>query len=293
MNDQEVATLIANMRIEKLESRDEQEVAGYFEVLKLIIEDFTNIPLTENYIKGLHKQLLRYSDKDVAHRGDYKRHPNFVVGTLPSGEQKTIFKTTDVYQTPFRMQQAVKDYHRMMDAGETHPLIVIGAFIYEFLSIHPFQDGNGRLSRLLTNMLLLQNGYDFIQYASLEHEMEAQKPDYYRSLMSAQRYRDTDREEIDRWLSFFFRAIQRVISKVQRSERQIMEEPAALYLNDRQQRVMQYVEENGKLSIRELSTFFLSETSRNTVKYDLKRLTDAGFLKRLGKGRGTVYALNR
>ena len=293
LTDDDIADLIRHMEVQKLVTRDEQEVAGYFNALQIILADPDYYRITENLIKGLHKQLMLYSAKDEHHRGEYKKITNHVVANLKSGEQKIIFDTTRPLHTPQAMTDAVANFKVLQDDPTVHPILAIGAFIYEFLTIHPFQDGNGRLSRLLTNLLLVQAGYDFIQYTSLEHEVELYKADYYMALMTAQRRRGTERERIGSWITFLLKAIARCIEKLKTDKTWLVEEPAVLYLNRRQQRVMDYVREHETLSVGQLDKFFMTETSRNTVKYDLKRLTDAGFLKRLGKGRGTVYALNR
>ena len=293
LTDDDIAELIRHMEVQKLVTRDEQEAAGYFNVLEIILADPTYYQLSENLIKGLHKQLLLYSAKDEHHRGEYKKITNHVVANLKSGEQKIIFDTTRPLHTPQAMANAVANFEVLKTDSTVHPILAVAAFIYEFLTIHPFQDGNGRLSRLLTNLLLVQAGYDFIQYVSLEHEVEKYKADYYLALMTAQRQRGTDQERIGSWITFLLKAISRCVDKLRADKTWLAEEPAVLYLNRRQQRVMDYVREHETLSVGQLDKFFMTETSRNTVKYDLKRLTDAGFLKRLGKGRGTVYALNR
>lgn len=288
LQDEEIASLVENMSIQKLESRDEQEVAGYFNALQIILEGYEDIPLTINIIKGLHKQLMQYSTKDEHHRGKYKTLSNQVVATLPNGDQRTIFKTTPPMQVETAMEEAVTWYNHKIEEGEINPLIVIGTFIYEFLTIHPFQDGNGRLSRLLTNFLLLKNGYDFIQYASLEQEMELYKGDYYKSLMLAQRFRGADEEIIGSWLIFLLKSIERVMKKLDDDGDRIVHEPRALYLNRRQKNVLNYFERNEVLSVGDIDRL-IPEVSRNTLKYDLSKLTEEGLLVRKGKGRGTVY----
>ena len=205
--DEEVNSLIENMTITELKSHDEQEAAGYYFTLQIVLESFDDIPLSTNTIRGLHKQLMRYSDKDAYHQGQYKTLSNQVVATLPDGQQRTIFKTTPPMQVEARMEEAVKWYNQELAADNYHELVVIGAFIYEFLTIHPFQDGNGRLSRLLTTLLLLKSGYDFVQYVSFEQEIEKNKANYYKSLMLAQRFRDSDEEVIGSWLVFFLKAL--------------------------------------------------------------------------------------
>ena len=288
LSDAAIAELIENLRIEKLATRDQQEVAGYYHTLRIVLESFADIPLSENIIKGLHKQLLQFSEKDAHHRGEYKTLSNQVVATLPGGEQRVIFPTTDPAEVREAMRRAVAWYHENIEKGAVHALVAIGTFVYEFLSIHPFQDGNGRLSRLLTTLLLLQNGYDFIQYTSLEQEIERHKADYYRSLMRAQRLRGESGEVIGSWLVYLLKAIERAAAKLDEDGIRLLEDSPSLYLNRRQQSVLRYFERHETLSIGEIDEL-LPQVSRNTLKYDLAKLTDAGLLRRRGRGRGTVY----
>lgn len=288
LEDQEISSLIENMSVTKLKSRDEQEVAGYYHALQIILDGYENIPFTTSIIKGLHKQLMQYSEKDVHHRGQYKTLSNQVIATLPSGEAKTIFKTTPPLHVETEMDNAVNWYNQHITGEEYPPLIVIGVFVYEFLTIHPFQDGNGRLSRLLTTLLLLKNGYDFVQYASVEQEIERYKSDYYRALMLAQRFRGNERETIESWMTFLLKSIRRVTRKLKGEENRTLEEPRALYLNQRQKSVMRYFERKDELSIGEIDRL-LPQVLRSTLKYDLAKLRESGYLTRHGKGRATVY----
>ena len=184
------------MKITAFKTRDEQEVFGYYEALDLILDHAKEIDLSEAYIKQLHGILLRYSDKDQRHRGGYKMLSNQVVANYPDGSQRVIFNTTAPHLTETQMYEMVGWVGDALEAGTIHPLLVVGLFIYEFLSIHPFQDGNGRLSRLMTTLLLLKMGYDFAQYVSLENIIEQRKADYYRALMAGQQYRSTEKEVI-------------------------------------------------------------------------------------------------
>lgn len=288
MSDEEVARLIDNMDVTKLVSRDEQEVAGYYKVLDIIQDEYSSIPINEFHILGLHNELMRYSAKDEYHRGRYKQLSNQVVATDENGNTRTIFKTTEVFQTPDALRDAIDWYHDAMEAGKYHKLEVIFAFIYEFLSIHPFQDGNGRLSRLLTHLLLLKNGYEFVMYHSFEQGIEDNKRNYYKTLMTAQRYRGTDEEEISRFMYFMLNTMYKLTGGVDKDTQTIVEEPQAMYLTRRKRRVLDFVTEKGELSISDVDAL-LSEVSRSTVKNDLAQLTEAGFIKRHGKGRGTVY----
>ena len=160
----EIEALLHNLEITKLRSRDEQEVFGYYEALETILENHENIELTEGNVFSLHNLLLKFSDKDQNHRGRYKQLSNKVVVRYPGGSQRVIFNTTEPFLVKKEMETLISWTNKNLGKGEIHPLITIGTFVYEFLSIHPFQDGNGRLSRLLTSLLLLKNGYHFIQY---------------------------------------------------------------------------------------------------------------------------------
>ena len=291
MSDEEVAHFIEHMDVTKLTSRDQQEVAGYYRVLDIIHEAYADLKLTESFIKGVHNELMRFSSKDRHHRGDYKKHGNQVVATDAEGNQRTIFKTTDVFNTPGAVQNAVDWYHAALAEGKYHRLEVIFAFIYEFLSIHPFQDGNGRLSRLLTELLLLQNGYTFLLYRSFEQGIEDQKKTYYKSLMVAQRYRGRDEEEISRFMHFMLKTMYGLTGGLDKDESTIINEPETLYLNRRMQEVLDFVRTEKELSVAEIDAL-LPTVSRSTVKNDLSKLTKAGYISRQGKGRGTVYTSN-
>lgn len=199
MTDAEVEVLLNNLSISKLEERDQQEVVGYFETLDIIAESYKNIDITENNIKMLHNVLMKHSEKDHWHRGDYKQHSNVVEATNPDGSKYVIFKTSDPgFATEDAMRQLVHWYNNDVD---THPIVRVAIFVYDFLSIHPFQDGNGRLSRLLATILLLKNGYSWIQYVSFEHEIESRKSEYYRVLMECQRQRPG--EDVYPWATYF------------------------------------------------------------------------------------------
>jgi Fic family protein len=199
MTDQQVEALISKLDISKLEERDSQEVAGYFEALDTIIEHYKDIEISESSVKNLHNILCKYSQKDEWHRGDYKKLSNAVEATLPSGDKQIIFQTSAPgLDTEDAMRRLIAWY---LGDQETHPVIKASLFVYDFLSIHPFQDGNGRLSRLLGTLLLLKKGYTWIQYVSFEHEIENRKSEYYRQLMQCQSRRPG--EDVYPWVNFF------------------------------------------------------------------------------------------
>jgi Fic family protein len=206
LSDQEVEILIKNLAVSKLDERDEQEVAGYFTVLNIIEESYATIDITESNIKNLHNLLLKYSVKDEWHRGGYKQLSNAVEATTSDGRKQLIFKTTEPgIETAMAMQSLIEWYAA---DTETHPLVKSALFSYDFVSIHPFQDGNGRLSRLLATLLLLKHGYNWIQYVSLEHEIENKKSVYYKVLMECQQQRPG--EDVYAWVMFFLQSLNNI-----------------------------------------------------------------------------------
>ena len=215
LTDDEIEKLLKNLKISHFESRDEQEVIGYYQALELILENYDTINLTENYIRQLHSILLKESTKDTRHRGEYKKITNKVVAKYPDGTEKIIFNTTEPHLVEKEMFELINWVNKQFIENEIHPLFIIVTFIYEFLSIHPFQDGNGRLSRLITTLLLIKYGYDFVQYVSFEHIIENKKKKYYKALMSGQQNRYSDKENIYEWILFFLTSIEELISKLE------------------------------------------------------------------------------
>ena len=214
MTNEEIDVLLKNIDITKLTDRDSQEVVGYFDVLDLISENYENIPITENNIKSLHSSLMKYSTKDEWHRGDYKRHSNAVEAAFADGIRQIIFQTTEAgFATEDAVRQLIDWYY---SETEVHTLIKCAAFVYEFLSIHPFQDGNGRLSRLLSTLLLLKNGYRWIQYVSFEHEIESCKSEYYQALRACQAQRPD--EDITIWINFFLNALHNIQTQLMKKQ---------------------------------------------------------------------------
>ena len=289
LTDKEIEQLLSNVKITELKTRDEQEVIGYYDTLELIYENFDNIRLTENYIKQLHQNLLRYSDKDTRHRGQYKSLSNKVVANYPGGIQKVIFNTTDVHLVESEMNNLINWTNVQFDKKEIHPLIVISHFIYEFLSIHPFQDGNGRLSRLLTTLLLLQNEYLFIQYVSFENLIEKSKKEYYQALMEGQKNRNKENENISKWTLFFLDKLNRLTQKLD-AKYDVFKSKGG-YLNERQKNLKEYLKKNQPLKISDFANAF-SEININTLKKDLQYMKREKIIKTLGKGKGTVYVIS-
>ncbi len=288
LTDQEVKELLKDLRITKLKTRDEQEVVGYYEVLEVIYDNYSDIKLSESYIKQLHQMLLKYSSKDERHRGTYKFLSNKVVGTYPTGEQRTIFATTEPALVATEMQELAEWTNKQLEQKSIHQLIVVGSFIYDFLSIHPFQDGNGRLSRLLTTLCLLQNNYSFIQYISFENHIEQNKKAYYEALMNGQKNRGTDNERIDSWLIFFLESLKTLTEKLE--QKYDVFKSKGGYLNDRQKQVKDFITNNQPIKISDLAKQF-PEITVSTLKKDLQYLRDEQVLTMIGKGKGSVYIL--
>jgi Fic family protein len=290
LTNKEIEKIINNLNINNLKTRDEQEVVGYWETLDTIIDNFTDIRISENYIKQLHSILLKYSDKDEKHKGSYKQLTNKVVATYPDGGQRVIFKTTEPHLVDKEMSELIDWTNSNFKNQEIHPLIIIGTFIYEFLSIHPFQDGNGRLSRLLTTLLLLQQEYMFVQYVSFENVIETKKKEYYKALMDGQKDRNSEKEIIDNWVVYFLDCIQILIQRLE-SKYQICKDTKA-YLNERQKQIKEIIIKNQPLKISDLMKY-LENYSKNTIKKDLEYLRNEGVVETIGRNKGTLYMMKK
>lgn len=287
LTDDEVGRLLDSVQVTRLLRREEQEVVGYYEALVTILEHYIDIDLEERYIHQLHGILLKYSHKDLTHKGKYKSLSNQVVARYPDGTQKTIFRTTDPLLTPIEMHDLLKWLHDRILKQDIHPLLIISTFVYEFLSIHPYQDGNGRLARLLTTLLLLKLDYKFILFVSFENVIETRKEEYYKALMEGQKNRGKENESIASWTRFFLESLitltQRLDAKYQSYTR------LELSLHTRQQAVLQVLKDLRTAQIHEINNRLNHVYSRNTLKKDLAFLVTEGFLLRTGAGRGARY----
>jgi Fic family protein len=187
LSDREVERLLSNLEIKSFQTRDEQEVAGYATTMELIFQSWGEIRLTENHIKQLHRDLLKYSKKGAHHRGNYKTQPNNVAAFDQDGKRVGIvFETATPFATRARMPELVAWTSDALTSRQLHPLLATAIFTVVFLEIHPFQDGNGRLSRILTTLLLLRAGYSYVPYSSLESVIEQSKGCYYLALRQTQ-----------------------------------------------------------------------------------------------------------
>lgn len=286
LSNDDVEGFINSIKISTFKTRDEQEVFGYYDTLNLILDSYNDIPIKENYIHQLHKSLLSKSTKDSRHRGKYKTLSNKVVANYPDGNQKIIFNTTEIHLVKKEMDDIFNWTNNAIKNEETHPLIAISAFIYEFLSIHPYQDGNGRLSRLITTLILLKTKYDFIQFVSLENEIEKQKKEYYKALMSGQKNRYSKKEKIDKWVLFFLNTLKNAILKLENNYEYLRDKKT--YLNERQSFVLKFISKNEPIKISDL-TNALNEYTPYILKKDVKYLVDEGLINKIGKGKATTY----
>ena len=288
LTDREVERLLSNLEIRKFSSRDEQEVAGYAEVMETVFLAWSEIPITENHIKQLHRDLLRCSDKDERHRGEYKTLRNDVGAFDPEGKMiGIVFETATPFDTPRRMQELVAWLKEARELKRIHPLLIVAVFVVVFLEIHPFQDGNGRLSRVLTTLLLLQAGYAYVPYSSLESVIENSKEGYYLALRQTQSTIHADAPDWQPWLVFFLRSLQqqerRLAVKVER------EKNALAVLSELSVKILDYVRDHGRVTTRD--TVRETGASPNTLKSTFTSLVEKGLLERHGGGRSTWYGL--
>lgn len=288
LSDREVEKLLANLKIYKFASRDQQEVAGYAYVCEEVFQNFANMSFSENLIKQLHQWLLKYSSKDQRHRGDYKKVANHVEAFDDKGKSLgVIFKTATPFETPLKMQELVLWTNEQIEHKILHPLIITGIFIVAFLAIHPFQDGNGRLSRILTTLLLLKFGYHYVPYSSLESIIENSKDAYYLALRKTQRNLENKLPNFTPWLIFFLRALQK--QKNHLEQKILRERTLALNLPILSGEIISLIREHGRLTISEIES--MTKANRNTLKKHLAKLVNNGNILRHGKSKATWYTL--
>ncbi len=288
LSDGEVEALLSNLEYKEFKSRDEQEVAGYADAMETVFESWESINLTENHVKQLHRDLLKYTKKDERHRGAYKTLDNHVEAFGPDGESLgVIFETATPFETPAKMAGLVAWTGKAFEEKVQHPLLVIAVFIVAFLAIHPFQDGNGRLSRVLTTLLLLRAGYAYVPYSSLESVIEHSKEAYYLALRQTQGTINTDSPDWQSWVMFFLKALQRQKRRLEekiKRERIMLGELPALSVQ-----IMEIAREHGRVTVADVVK--VTGASRNTIKGHIKTLTANRHLARHGAGRGAWYSL--
>lgn len=285
LSDEDVEKLMRGLSMQKFADRDKQEVKGYYELLENVFAAWDKIPFTESTIKHLHSELLKYVEKDTRHRGEYKRTENRVEMINEAGESVgVLFDTTPTYLTPKEMQELVEWIREALQSRRYHPLLVVGSFLVEFLQIHPFQDGNGRLSRVLTNLMMLQAGYSYMPYVSHEKLIEDNKADYYIALRRSQKTFNTRYEKITPWLKFFFNVL---LAQTKEAIVLLSRENIERILSPKQLAVWQYLEKSSEATPQEISE--ATKVSRPTVSQALTVLVRLKKVERVGQGRTTRY----
>jgi len=287
LTDREIDALLSNLDLGSFRTRDEQEVAGYAEATKLVFDSWHDIPLGENHIKQLHGILLKHSPRDEHHRGEYKKHPNNVEAFDQHGRSVgVIFETARPADTPRLMEELVHWTTKELAGSKHHPLLVIAVFIVRFLAIHPFQDGNGRLARVITNLALLRTGYTYVPYSSLERVVEENREQYYRALRSAQGTLDRDEAHLVDWLRFFLLCL---LEQKNSLAEKVKHERLMTSLSAIDEQLLQIARQHGRVTL--TSAMALTKANRNTLKLHLRQLVQAGHLRLLGRGRSSWYEM--
>ena len=288
LSDKEVERLLAKLEIKSFESRDEEEVAGYAEVMETVFNSWEHIPISENYIRQLHKDLLKYSSKDERHRGSYKINSNSVAAFDENGNQiGIVFETATPFDTPRFMAELIQWINTERELARIHPLLIISIFIVVFLEIHPFQDGNGRLSRVLTTLLLLQAGYIYVPYSSLESVVEQNKEGYYAALRKTQGTIRHETPDWQPWIIYFLLSLQKqklVLEKKIEKEKIVLNTLPELAIS-----ILDFARQHGRVTIGEITK--LTGANRNTLKQHFRMLVEKNYLLKMGGSRSTWYVL--
>jgi Fic family protein len=288
LGDREVEKLLSGVKIKAFASRDEQEVAGYADAMGMILESFDSITPTENHIKQLHGVLLKYSGKDQDHRGHYKKVTNHVEAFGSGGKSLGIvFETATPFETSGWMKELVGWFNESIQEETHHPLILIGIFIVVLLAIHPFKDGNGRLSRILTTLLLLRAGYGYVPYSSMEGVIEANKESYYLALRRTQQTIRKSKQNWDYWLVFFLKTMAK--QKVRLAAKIKEEQALRSLLSALSRQILELARTRGEVTVKEIEE--TTKANRNTIKVHVRKLAGENYLAQVGKGRGARYTL--
>ncbi len=291
LTDTQVEDLLSNIKIQSFKTRDEQEVAGYAEAMDLVFQAYEDMRLTENHISQLHLTLLRHSNKDERHRGSYKKLRNDVVAFDADGKELgVVFETATPFDTPREMEGLVAWTKKAIDEESLHPLLIVAVFVVQFLAIHPFQDGNGRLSRVLTTLLLLRAGYVYVPYASLERVIEENKDLYYKALRRTQGTLKDDKPDWEPWVGFFLRSLKKQKDALDRRlVREKVEQDDDEALPELAVNILALFKDYKRLSVTQIEE--LTGANRNTLKVRLRELVVAGRVRQHGKARATWYSL--
>ncbi len=286
LSDKDVERVLLHINAQSFASRDEEDVAGYAELMQLIFDEYQVIPFTENYIKHLHKVMLKHVEKDGYHCGEYKRFPNSVAAFDVDGKEiGIVFQTASVFETPSLMEELVVWVRKTLEEHAMHPLVTIAVFIVHFLAIHPFQDGNGRLSRALTTLLLLQCGYRYVMYSSLESIIEASKARYYQALRKTQQNIWSPDVEYESWFSYIFSALlkQKLHLQEKLSSMPLLDH----HLGQLARSILRLFDQQEQWTI--VTMVEQLQVSSSAVSKSVKSLVDGGYLVKHGVTRGAWY----
>lgn len=285
LSDEDVEKLMQGIAIQKFADRDKQEVQGYYELLQNIFEAWDSIKFSESTIKHLHLELLKYVEKDTYRRGKYKSKDNKVQMVDAKGKPiGVIFDTTPAYLTPKHTQELVEWTQTALEEKKYHPLLLVGNFLVEFLNIHPFEDGNGRLSRVLTNLLLLKEGYLYMPYVSHEKLIEDKKVGYYIALRKSQKTFKTERESITDWLNFFLDII---LNQSEEAINLISSENIEVILSKKQLAIWNYLQDVLEVTPQDIAD--KTNIARPTVNKTIMKLLKLKKIERLGLARSVRY----
>jgi len=284
MTDREVDRFLRGLNQKTPKGRDEEEVAGYADILGRIFDHHDTLKITESGVLHLHDLMLKFSTKDERHRGKYKTKEN-TVAIVENGEiKKILFNPTAPWLVKKEMDDAFSWLKENLEKKEIHPLVIVANFIFEFLAIHPFEDGNGRLSRALTNLMMLQFGYVFVPYVSLEEIFESRQSDYYISLRQTQKNHKTDSENIEPWLLFFLDC---VLTQTKQALGLIAGNDPVKLLSEIQKQVYERFASGAEIGVSEVQR--MTHIALPTVKQALSILIKHRLIEKLGQGRATRY----
>lgn len=286
MTDEEIARFLRGLKTKAPKSRDEQEVAGYADLIGRIFDNYKTIKLSENWMLQFHGLLLHFSEKDKTHKGKYKSANNTVVMTNAQGGHVVLFNPTSPYLVKPEMEAIIGWTNEQLEKGDTHPLFVIANFIFEFLAIHPFKDGNGRMSRALTNLLLLKAGYSYVPYVSLDEIIEETKAEYYLALRATQKFHKTDHEDITPWVDYLLNSL---LKQVERARKLMDFDQPEKLLSEKQAEIHHLFNQEKELGVAEIDSLLKGKVPQVTIKQALSRLVALKLLERIGQARGTRY----
>ena len=262
-------------------NRNEQEIAGYRDVLSIIHDSYDAIPITRNYILQLHKMLYSHMNNPIA--GRTKTVQNYISATYPDGHVETLFTPLAPYETPEALDRICEEYNRVIGNMELEPLIAIPVFIHDFLCIHPFNDGNGRMSRLLTTLLLYRNGFYVSRYISLEAKIAKSKDLYYDALAASQVGWHEGREDVLPFIKYILGTILAAYKDFQDRAALVEEKMPALEMVRKAS--MNKIGRFNKQDIRELCP----PLSDSSIEGAFRKLIACGELKKEGSGKNTCY----